>query len=68
MEDNSLDTISHPKHTCIAETINHAIDANNHNPNVTINQSPSAKIFPGKKYNTGKGKNPVASEDVPMDK
>ncbi|KAG6851815.1 hypothetical protein H0H87_012147 [Tephrocybe sp. NHM501043] len=74
MEDDSPDTISHPKHTHvaelsnhIAETINHAIDANNRNPEVTINQSPSAKICPGKKCNTGKGKNPVVLEDVPMD-
>ncbi|KAG6806072.1 hypothetical protein H0H87_003253 [Tephrocybe sp. NHM501043] len=75
MEDDSPDTISCPKCTrvaepsnCIAETINRAIDANNHNPEVTINQSPSAKIHPSKKRNTGKGKNPIVSEDVPMDK
>ncbi|KAG6824345.1 hypothetical protein H0H87_011971, partial [Tephrocybe sp. NHM501043] len=74
MEDNSPDTISCPKRTrvaepsnCIAKTINHAIDANNCNPEVTINQSPTAKICPGKKCNTGKGKNPVVLEDVPMD-
>ncbi|KAG6838079.1 hypothetical protein H0H87_004037 [Tephrocybe sp. NHM501043] len=74
MEDNSPDTISRPKRTRvaepsnhIAETINRAIDANNRNPEVTINQSPTAKIRPGKKRNTGKGKNPVVSEDVPMD-